>query len=59
MYLDQGFLAVALLTLWIRLFSIVGGCPVPSRIVSSISGLYSLDARIISLVVTNKNVSGN
>lgn len=52
----QGFSVSALLTFWVESFRF-GGCPVHCQMLSSISGLYSLDASSISSVVTAKNVS--
>lgn len=55
------FLTFTLLTFWAGKFFVVGGCPVPSRIFSSILGLYQSDAcqpllppRVV--VMTTKNV---
>ena len=48
--------ASQLLTFWKRQFCIVD-CPVHCRMLSSVSGLYSLDARSTSSVTITKNVS--
>lgn len=42
--LTQGFSTSALLTFWTGEWFVVGGCPVHSKMFSSIPGFYSLDA---------------
>lgn len=41
--IQQGFLTLALLTLWGQILIVVRGCPVHYRMFSSISSLYSLN----------------